>query len=84
VSSLRFGEVWFVAYPQDHEPRHVHGFAGRAQVIVDLRPDGNVGLADRPDCIRPANAKRSEVRAVLWEAAEHFNELVLLWEKMHG
>ena len=53
-------------------------------MIVDLRPDGSVGLADRPDCIRPANAKRSEVRAALWEAAEHFNELVLLWEKMHG
>jgi hypothetical protein len=84
VSSLRFGEVWFVAYPQDHEPRHVHGFAGSAEVIVDLRLDGSVALADRPDCIRPSNAKRSDVRAILCKAAEHFDELVLLWEKMHG
>lgn len=84
MSSLRFGEVWFVAYPQDHEPRHVHGFAGRAEVIVDLRADGNIALADRPDAIRPANARRSEVRKILREAAAHFDELVSLWERMHG
>jgi hypothetical protein len=49
VASLRFGNVWFIAYPQDHEPRHVHGFAGEAEVIVDVGIDGNVALADRPD-----------------------------------
>ena len=73
-----------MAYPQDHEPRHVHGFYGEAEVIVDLRSEGVVGLAERPDAIRPANAKRSSVRRVLQAAAENFEQLVLLWERMHA
>jgi Domain of unknown function (DUF4160) len=74
----------FVAYPQDHAPCHVHGFAEEAEVILDLRPDHTVGLADRPDAIRPGNAKRSSVRRVLNVAAEQFDELLALWEKMHA
>jgi hypothetical protein len=84
VASLRFGNVWFVAYPQDHEPRHIHGFTGETEVIVDIGRDGNVTLADRPDCIRPANAKRSDIRKILRTAAKHFEQLVSLWEKMHA
>lgn len=84
VASLRFGKVLFIAYPQDHQPRHVHGFAGEAEVIVDLAIGGFVALADRPDCIRPGNAKRNEVRAILRMAVEHFDELIALWEKMHA
>jgi hypothetical protein len=84
VASLRFGNVLFIAYPQDHEPRHVHGFAGETEVIVDIGIDGNIALTDRPDCIRPGNAKRSDVRKILRSAAEHFDELVSLWEKMHA
>ncbi len=84
VGSLRFSKVRFIAYPQDHEPRHVHGFTGETEVIVDLRIDGNVAIADRPDCIRPGNAKRSDVRRILRASAEHFDELASLWEKMHA
>jgi hypothetical protein len=84
VASLRFGNVWFIAYPQDHEPRHVQGFAGETEVIVDIGLDRNVMLADRPDCIRPGNAKQSDVRKILKTAAEHFDKLVSLWEKMHA
>ncbi|MGH9680756.1 MAG: DUF4160 domain-containing protein [Candidatus Acidiferrales bacterium] len=83
MASRRFGNVRFIAYPQDHEPRHVHGFAGEAEVVVDIGLDGNVSLADRPDCIRPGNAKRSDVRKILKTAARHFEELAKLWEKMH-
>lgn len=72
-----------MAYPQDHEPRHVHGFTAEVEVIVDLLPDGNIGLAQRPDAVRPANAKRSDIKKVLATAAEHFDELVALWEEMH-
>jgi hypothetical protein len=57
MSSRRFGNALFIAYPQDHEPRHVHAFIGEAEVIVDLRGDDTVALAGRPDAIRPANAK---------------------------
>jgi hypothetical protein len=83
VSSRRFENVRFVAYPQDHEPRHVHGFLGETEVIVDLLLDGNVDLADRKDAIRPANAKKSDIRKILDQAAEHFGELVELWKEMH-
>jgi hypothetical protein len=84
VSSRRFGSARFVAYPQDHEPRHVHAFIGEAEVIIDLREDGFVALAGRPDAIRPGKAKRSDVRRALTLAAEHFEHLVELWEEMHA
>ena len=84
MASLRFGSVLYVAYPQDHTPRHVHGFLQETEVIVDLGDDCTVSLANRPDAIRPPNAKRSSVRRILNVAAEHFAELAALWEKMHG
>lgn len=84
MASRRFGAVRFVAYPQDHEPRHVHGFSAETEVIVNLLANGAVALAERPDAIRPADAKRSEVRKILEVAAEHFEELAELWVRMHG
>jgi hypothetical protein len=84
MGSLRFDGVRFVAYTMDHEPRHVHGFYVEAEVIVDLRADGKVGLAERKDAIRPSNASKSDIRHVLNVAAAHFDELAALWEKHHG
>jgi hypothetical protein len=84
VGSLRFGGIRFVAYSNDHPPRHVHGFMQDTEVIVDLRMDGTVALAKRADAIRPANAKRASVKKVLMAAADHFEELVALWEATHG
>jgi hypothetical protein len=54
------------------------------EVIVDLRRDGNVALANRTDAVRPSNGSKSDVRYVLTVAAAHFDELVALWEKHHG
>lgn len=84
VVSRRFGGVRFVIYSNDHPPRHVHGFFAETEAIVDLRANGDVALAKRHDAIRPANAKRSEVKKVLRAAAEHFEELAALWEAIHG
>jgi hypothetical protein len=84
VGSLRFGGVLFVAYSNDHPPRHVHGFASEIEAIVDLRLDGTIALAKRNDAIRPANAKRSDVKKILNAAALHFEELAGLWEETHG
>jgi Domain of unknown function (DUF4160) len=83
VASRRFGGVLFIAYPQDHTPRQVHGFKAETEVIVDLREDGSVALAQRWDSIRPPDAKRSDIRVILRTAAEHFDELVEMWESMH-
>jgi hypothetical protein len=54
------------------------------RVIVDLLRNGDVALAERKDAIQPANAKRSDVRFILDSAADHFDELVALWRKVHG
>ena len=84
MGSLRFDGILFVAYSNDHSPRHVHGFAGETEAIVDLRMDGWVALANRSDAIRPANAKRSDVKRILRVAAAHYEELAALWEEIHG
>ncbi len=59
-------------------------FAGDTEAIVDLRLDGTVALAERNDAIRPANAKRQDVKKILNAAALHFEELAELWEAIHG
>lgn len=84
MGSLRFDGVRFVVYSNDHPPRHVHGFFGEAEVIVDLRANGGVALADRRDAIRPGRAKRSDVKRILNIAALHFEQLAALWEETHG
>jgi hypothetical protein len=84
MGSIRFDGVRFVVYTMDHEPRHVHGFYAEVEVIADLRADGSVALADRTDAIRPSKGSKSDVRHVLTVAVEHFDELVILWEKHHG
>jgi len=81
VVSLRFAGVRFVAYSNDHPPRHVHGFTGETEAIVELQR--TVALARRGDAVRPANAKRSDVKKILRAAAEHFEELAALWEAIH-
>ena len=48
---------------------------------MDLRADGNIGLAVRPDAIPPRNAKKSDVKKILQSAASHFEELVVLWKE---
>ena len=83
MGSLQYGQVRFVAYPSDHEPRHVHGFVGASEAVVDLRPNGSVALAKRKKAVKPANAKRSDIRSILVAGQQHFDELVRLWEAMH-
>ena len=86
MGSLRFDGVRFVAYPEDHEPSHVHGFYAEVEVIIDLS-DGarrQVAQAGRTNAVRPGNASRSDVGHILSVAAAHFDELVGLWEESHA
>src|ERR1035441_328925 len=55
VGSLKFGGVLFIAFANDHPPRHVHGFAGETEAIIDLRSDGGVVLSKRRDGGQPGN-----------------------------
>jgi hypothetical protein len=84
VGSLRFGSIRFVVYSNDHLPRHVHAFYQGTEIIVDLTADNRAAVADRDTAISPRNAKRSTVKKVLIAAAEHFDELVTLWEVTHA
>ena len=84
MGSLKLDGIRFVVYSNDQPPHHEHGFFGGTEVIVDLRSDGTMALADRDDAIRPATAKRSDVKKVLRGAARHFDELLGLWEGIHG
>ena len=84
MGSLRFDGGRFTAYTMDHAPRHVHGFYADVEVIVDLRADGKLSLANRADAIRPGNGSKADARHILTVAAKHFDELVTLWEKHHG
>jgi hypothetical protein len=84
VSSLTFDSCRFTVHSNDHEPRHVHGFHSDIEVVIDLGSDGNVSLSNRKDAIRPADAKKADVKKLLIKAAEHFDELLKLWEKVHG
>jgi len=86
VGSIRFDGVRFVAYPEDHESRHVHGFYAETEVIVELRnrPQREVARANRTDAVRPGNASHSDVRHILEVAAVHFEELLKLWEDAHA
>jgi hypothetical protein len=86
VGSIRFDGVRFVAYPEDHEPRHIHGFYAEVEVIMELR-DGaqrEIALAGRRDAVRPGNASRSDVKHVLQVAETRFDELADLWEDAHA
>ena len=82
MSSLRIHGIVFQLFPADHEPRHVHALYAGIEVIV-LLGDRRVALADRRDRISPGNAKRADVKKILRVAAEHFDELVAAWERMH-
>jgi hypothetical protein len=74
----------FIAFSDDHLPPHVHGYHGRTQVIVEVFADGKTREADRWNSVRPANAKRGDVRRILRVAEEHGAELWALWEQTHG
>ncbi|MGA8540311.1 MAG: DUF4160 domain-containing protein [Terriglobales bacterium] len=84
MGSVRFDGILFVAFSNDHLPPHVHAFVSETAVIVDLRQDVGIALASRKDAVQPTNTKRSDVRKVLNSAALHFEELVALWEEVHG
>jgi len=84
VSSKTFGGVQFVVNSNDHLPRHVHGLTGETQAKVELLGNGTVALSKQRGAVQPPNAKRSDVRKILNMAAQHFEELVALWESVHG
>ena len=83
VASRRFHGISFRAYSNDHSPRHVHAVFRGVEVIIELREDGSVALADRRRA-SSRNAKASDIKQAMRTAAQHFEALVKLWEEVHG
>jgi hypothetical protein len=84
VGTKTFDGVWFISYSEDHLPPHVHAKYADVEVIIELTPDGGIMQSSRIDAIRPRNAKRNDIRTVLYVAADHSEELHALWERTHG
>lgn len=84
MGSLRYRSFRFVAYSNDHPPRHVHAFFEEAEVIVDLRQNRTVAIADRANAYSPKNLNMVKLKRVLNAAADNFDQLVALWEDVHG
>ena len=85
MGSIRFEGVRFAAYSEDHDPPHVHGFYADVEVVLDLLIVENaVSLSKRRKSIRPTNGSRADVNYILQLAADHYEELVRLWEETHG
>jgi hypothetical protein len=51
------------------------------EVVVDVRADGSVALADRADAVR--RVTRAEVWKVLAAGARTFDRWAAAWEAMH-
>jgi hypothetical protein len=83
LGSLRFDGISFSVYVHDHPPCHVHGKVNGVVVIIEFR-NGRAVVAHRRNPIRPANAKRSDVKKILQAAADNAELLIALWESTHG
>ncbi len=84
MGSLRYRSFRFVAYSNDHLPGHIHAFFEEAEVIVDLRQNRPVAIADRANAYSPKNLNMVKLKRVLNAAADNFDQLVALWEDVHG
>ena len=71
--------ILYKAPSNDHEPCHVHALLSEACVIIELHA-GKAKVADRPDAIRPGNAKKNDIRKAIKTAQKHYSTLHKLWE----
>jgi hypothetical protein len=74
----RAGGFRFVIYTSDHEPAHVHVIGDGHAKINLVGPDG------APELVFSVGIKKSDMRRLLAEAAEHREELLERWERIHG
>jgi len=74
----RAGGFRCVIYTSDHEPAHVH-VVGDGHAKINL-----VGPNGLPELVFSVGIKKSDMRRLLTEAAEHRDELVDRWEHIHG
>ena len=69
----------FIIWPNDHEPAHIHVFKGDAEAKVRI---GNSKQA--PKIVAIYGMTRREAKFIWRSVAEHQEELLTAWEKVHG
>ena len=69
----------FIIWPDDHEPPHVHVFKADGEAKVKI---GNSEQA--PTLVTIYRLTRREARFIWSVVAEHQEELLDAWEKIHG
>lgn len=74
----RSGSFRFVIYTSDHEPAHVH-VIGDGTAKINL-----VGRDGHPELVFNIGIKKSDMRRLLTEIAEHRMALLGRWEQIHG
>ena len=68
----------FVIYTLDHEPAHVH-ITGAGQAKVNL-----LGADGKPEVVSRIGIKRSDMRRLMDQMAEHQAHFLAEWERIHG
>jgi hypothetical protein len=68
----------FVIYTSDHDPAHVH-ITGAGQAKIDL-----FGRGGKPEVVSVVGIKRSDMRRLMSEVAEHRDRFLQEWERIHG
>jgi hypothetical protein len=82
VGTIQARGVRFRIYPKDHLPVHAHGKIGSGEVIVEVRPDGTVGLSSAHKKPVRGNIKDAEIVTVLEQANEFAAEIHRVWKEM--
>lgn len=82
MGTVRGRQVKFRVYPKDHLPVHTHAKIGAGEVIIEVRPDGNVALSAVHREPVVGNVKDSEIVRALEEAAEFSKAIRAEWREM--
>jgi hypothetical protein len=69
----------FIIWPADHEPPHVHVLKGGGEAKVRIGSNENA-----PELVTVCGLTRREAKFIWRVAAEHQEELLDAWEKIHG
>lgn len=69
----------FIIWPDDHEPPHVHAFKGDDQAKVRIGTNEQA-----PALVSIYGLTKREAKFIWGVVAEHQEELLDAWEKIHG
>jgi hypothetical protein len=69
----------FIIWPDDHGPPHVHVFKGGGEAKVSIGSN-----AHAPALVTICGLTQREARFIWHAVAEHQEELLDAWERIHG